>query len=234
MMKVSLICFHEILNHIMVQFFSAYNDMFRLVDGKYCLSESLSDSKLKNIVKTELRQLLKENLMPFDALDPHEYVIIDDCAIQDNAFNTVVDANSSKKFKKLLSADYKLKFILKERDINLDLVQFNCVFSDVFSSFMKKTAVKRLLGEEYARNVMFLSHKNADFKLISAILTLHFGNSQCEIMHIINQPKAAVVSLNSIVDNKVRLTRKLLRTDTFQKISAEILQYVQMYFSIIS
>lgn len=75
---------------------------------------------------------LQEIAKPFDLLkSPNWYFIVGDCMPRDNVL--LKFGNLSKQLWKVVSSDVQLKYLLRERDLKIDLAAFNEASSNVFN-----------------------------------------------------------------------------------------------------
>ena len=96
----------------------------------------MSASKLKRVFREYVCDEIRKHIAPSSLTCTDCSFIIGSCLPKRNL---LLDLNCKlpAKLQKLIDADYAVKYVLKEKDIKIDLVQFNSVFEDLFNDFFK-------------------------------------------------------------------------------------------------
>ena len=74
----------------------------------------------------------------WNVFEPHYFLIIGACYPKQNLL--LKYSNSSyfpEKLKKLLSSELSLKYLVREKNVKIDLLKFNEIFVEIFVDFFK-------------------------------------------------------------------------------------------------
>ena len=104
-----------------------------------------------------MKDELLKHIKPISILEPNFYFIIGACEPSKNILLQFKDDKYfPEKLNKIINSEFQLKYILKEKDIKIDLVRFNEMAIDLFNKlFTNERYLQRLLGKEH-RNVIFV------------------------------------------------------------------------------
>ena len=123
MPKIYLIYLKSLLDLVIVKFFEIYNDCFSIVDNRYVLSKKIGKTKLLSMFKRLIFLELQQLITKYDRLHPNYYFIIGSCLPKNNLLlNFKDDKYFPKKLSKLLSSEYNIKYLLKEKDIDINIL----------------------------------------------------------------------------------------------------------------
>ena len=182
----------------------------------------MTRNRLHKYFKCKIIDELKRYVTQYDILKPNYYLIIGACIPIDNLLLKFKDASFPKKLDRLLNSDYKIHYILKEKDIKIDLVLFNQVMSDIFNEFFSKD----VLGKKY-RNVMFIRHNKLDCYSMYKTLKYLYGKSNCiNLYDNFIDKRSPIVAINELIDKYVNNKVAMNRSDDFKTYVNEIKQYI--------
>jgi len=154
MPKFYFLYFKNLLDIAFKNFFDENNHLFKNVDGQYVLAKDISSSKLSRTFKNSILKSLSVNIIKYDRLKPTYYIILGSCMPKDNLLlKCKNDKCFPEKLNKVINADFQVKYLLKEKDIKLDLVKFNNVCCDLFEWFFKSNSFSKM--PEF-KNVLFV------------------------------------------------------------------------------
>lgn len=227
--KFNLLYYKNLLDICFCRFFDLYNSSFINDNGTYILAENITKSKLSSIFRSLLKEELLKCVTKMDSISPNYYFIIGACLPKDNILFQYRDKDRfPKKLEKITTADYQLKYILKEHDIKLDLILFNQIATDIFDElFLDERKVLRMLGKEY-RNVLFIKHKNLDcYSMFKAIKWI-YGKSNCTNLYLekFKNQHSPIVAVNELIDRYVHSKTIVNKSKEFKQYIAEIQQFV--------
>ena len=233
MLKFKLLYFKSLLDIAFIKFFDEYNDLFKNVDGIYILAKDINIAKLVKIFKNYISSVLISETDKFDILQPTYYLIIGGCMPKNNLLLQYKDDKYfPKKLDKLIQSDFDVKYILKEKDIKLDMIRFNNVCINVFNEFFKSKQI--VLSKNIdASNIIFIQHKNLDcyilFKLIKHIL----GRNNCInfFEERFKDIKSPIIAINDLIDKYVN-KNLLNKSQQLKTIENEIKQYISQKISL--
>lgn len=185
------------------------------------LADSMSYSKIKRILKALLKSTISEFAKPFDIIKPEYYFIIGSCMPKDNI---LLDAKDNKyfpaKLDKLINSDYNIKYLLKEKDIKLDIVQFNTVLIDIFNELFKRQ--KNI-------NTIFMQHKRLDCYTLFKIIKSIYGKANCINLDktMYSDKKIPLVAVNDLIDKYVHNKAVLQKSQDFKNAYEEVKLYLK-------
>jgi hypothetical protein len=161
--KINLLYYKNLLDVCFYRFFDLYNNSFIKEENHYILAERLSKSKLTHIFKILIKEQLLECTNEFNILEPNYYFIIGSCFPKDNILFIHSDPTKvPKKLENIVTNDYQLKYLFKEKDIKLDMILFNQIFQDIFDDFFSnEQKLLKFLGKNRF-NVVFIKHRHFD------------------------------------------------------------------------
>jgi hypothetical protein len=228
MPKFHLLYFKNILDIALIKFFDDYNDSFVKINGKYVLSKQMNKGKLLKIFKQYIKDILLCYIVKYDRLKPNYFFIIGSCLPKDNL---LLQFKNKKYFPKkldlLLNNDNIIKYVLKEKDIDIDIIKFNAAIIELSNSFFNDDFVIKHLGKNF-RNVMFIQHKNIDCYVMFKLLKHFFGNSNC--INIFKEKmmykKLPLVAINDIISKYINKS-DMNKSEQLKFIAKEIEQYIQ-------
>lgn len=230
MPKFNLLYFKNLLDISLCKFFELYNDDFQKINGKYVLS-TISKSKLVSIFRTLIIQTLKEHLIEYDILHPNYYLIIGACNPKDNILlSNKEQSYFPVKLQKCIDSEYKLKYLLKEKDIDIDIIQFNDICLEIFNDFFAKNKVGKYFGKQFEKNVIFITHKHLDCYTMFKVLKSIFGKANCVNMYLekFSNQKLPIVAINDLIDRYIHDKKSLNKNDQFKNIISEINNYLKL------
>lgn len=221
-----LLYFKNLLDIAFIQFFDKYNDLFQKIDSQYVFSANWDVQKLASILKKTIIDTLLKNVVKYDRLKPTYYLIIGSCMPKDNMLLKYKDMQYFPlKLEKLVYAKTQLKYLLKEKDINIDKVLMNNACIMLFNDFFTKEEVK--LKKEVFKNILFVQHKQLDCYATFKLLKHSFGKSNCINMHeeLFKNCKQPIIAINDIIDKYVNKTCMNISAE-FKLAGKELEQFV--------
>ena len=156
--RVNLLYYKALLDVCFDKFISLFEKDFIKQGDDFVLSSSLSRSRLKKIFVELLTEELKKNVKAWNVSEPHYFLIIGACYPKQNLL--LKYSNGSyfpEKLKKLLSSELSLKYLVREKDVKIDLLKFNEIFVEIFVDFFKdqQKLIRHLGGKKFS-NVFFI------------------------------------------------------------------------------
>lgn len=220
--KLNLLYYKNIIDCVLRRFVSENNNSFTKVGDDYVFSKSMTRSKLlksiKNYVVDEIRKYTSE----YSVLNPNHYFLIGSCFPKDNIL--LSHASESKyfpeKLKKLINRPDNLKYILREKDIKIDIEMFNHVLEDIFVDFF------RCNGK--MKNIHFIKHNRIDCYTLYRIIKNEYGASNVVNLHkkFMKGKKSAIYSINEMIDVYIHNKKEIVKTNELRFIRSEVLQFV--------
>ena len=226
--KYNLLYFKALFDKCLIKFFDQHNDDFANVSGNYVLADNLNKAQLKVIFKTYLKEELLQYVRPYSIVSPDYFLIIGACQPKDNLLLNYKDGYFPDKLSRLINSDFWIKYVLKEKDIKLDLVKFNQTASEIFQELFKShDKVLRFLGKEY-KNVFFIQHSKLDCYSMFKTIKYIFGKSNCWNIHkekFYNQ-KTCLVAVNDLIDRYIHNKLEMNKSAEFRQIVQEVKQFL--------
>lgn len=228
--KYNLLYYKALLDKCFARFFDEYNDKFIKNDKQqYVLADNVSKAKLKQTFKQYLKEELLLYVSSYSIVKPNYYLIIGACQPKDNLLLQLRDDSYfPHKLLEVVNRDCQVKYLLKEKDIQLDLLKFNQMCLEIFQElFIEHANVIKLLGKEYC-NVFFVQHKQLDCYLLFKTIKSIYGRSNCWNIHRekFADVKSPLIAVNELIDRYVHNKNKLNSLDEFKKITAEVKQFI--------
>lgn len=220
--RINLLYYKNIVDCAIKEFVSENNDMFVKNGDNYVFSKNMTRQMLMKRMKAFVTQELGKYVEPYSILNPNHYFIIGSCFPRDNIL--LSHASKSRyfpeKLKKLIRRPDNIKYILKERDIKIDIELFNCVLEDIFNQFFKNS--------KKSGNVHFIRHNKLDCYAIYRIIKDGYGASNVVNLHKkhMSVVKSAIYSVNEMIDLYVRGKKEVIRSSELEFIRSEVIQFV--------
>ena len=225
----NLIYFKNVVDLCLVKFFDDYNESFYKNDlGEYVLGESFTKTKLRDVLLLYASHFLEEETEPYDMFKPSYTVVIGSCSPAESILFTSRDKAFPEKLEKLIVENPDIKYLIKEKDIKIDISMLNfaaeSVFNDLFAG--KKSDVKKLLVKR--PNTIFIKHNALDcysmFKTVKWVL----GKSACVSLHKkFKGCKSCIVAVNDLVADSIKDKSKLNGSIYYKKVAAEVKQFLE-------
>ena len=146
----------------------------------------------------------------------------------DNILLKFKDSYFPEKLNKVLSSPHQIKYVLKEKDIKIDLVYFNAIFIEIFNEmFTKHQKVLRLFGDAY-KNIFMLQHNRLD--CLTMYKTCRYLYGRNNTINLFKQhfadKRVNIYSINECIDKYIHNKKALNQSDEFKLIVAEVKQYI--------
>lgn len=235
MKKINLIYFKHLVDFAFIRFFDEYNNCFVHQNNCYFLKRQIPKKKLHDTLMSYIIDEIKKHTTPYDVLDLKRYVIIGSCFPKDNILLRYKDNTYfPKKLDKLLSSEYQIKYLIKETDIKLNIVEINSIIIDIFNELFDNKK-HNFLRNKY-KNVIFIQHRQLDCYVMFKIIKSLYGKNNCYniFKHSISENLkrlSPLIAVNELIDKYIH-NKLMLRTDTeYLDIVSEIDQYLKMKFS---
>lgn len=225
--KLHLLYFKSILDICFIRFFNDFNESFLKINNQYVFSSDPGKTKLKKIFKTYIIDEIRSFIKPYSILNPSYFLIIGACEPKNNILLTSKTEYFPDKLYKLIDNKYSLKYILKEKDIKIDLVRFNSIFIDIFNElFLDQHKLLKIFGKDY-KNIIFIQHKYLDCYSMFKIIKYIFGKSNC--INVYKEKyidiKSPIIAINELID-KYTYKQKICKSVEFKLYIEEIKQYL--------
>lgn len=228
--KINLLYYKNILDKCFIRFFSDFNDKFTKSGDDYIYTNNTSKTKLKRIFIQYVVSEIKQYIKPNSITNQNFYFIIGGCLPKNNILLEVSDSYFPEKLKKIIYSDYQLKYILKEKDIKLDLILFNDIVDNIFLMLFKnRTSVIKYFGNDYS-NLFFIRHDRLSCYSMFKTLKFIFGGGSC--VNIYKDQfvgiKTPIIAINDLIDKYSNNKQKLNTLLEFKNILCEIKQFVNV------
>lgn len=225
--KIHILPYYEILNSCVGDFFRLYGDMFGKNNGKYILSLTANKKKIYGIFQKLIYTKILESVKYFDISSPSYYFIVGDCSPKTSFLMTLERPGFPVELDKFIRGD-GFKYILRERDIDIDEMELNRIFDDIFDSlFTKKKFPKTLNGLE--RNMFFIRHSCLDAFAVSRIVLSIYGEVNC--VNIKLNGSECLVSINKVISDIVKNAYDLNRRPDFVEAVRQTREFIQQKMS---
>lgn len=236
-MKLNLLYYKNILDRVFAQFCKDYNDFFTKVGEDYVLSRGLTKTQLAKVLQDYIVNELKKHVKPADILKSDMYFIIGSCFPASNFLLKYKLSNVyfPAKLEKFIEDNSSIKYILKEKDIKVDILAFNNVVCQVFNRlFASRKHALKLLGPEYT-NVFFVSNNQLDCYAMFKTIKSLYGKTNCINIYkqnFLEDEMQPLIAVNELIDKYIGNKQHIFQTNDFQKISIEVKQYIDSCLNI--
>lgn len=231
--KINLLYYKNILDNVLVYFFGDYNEQFSKIDGEYVFCGDISKNKLRIYFRKLIIEELERFTTQFSVTNPNYYFIIGSCYPKNNIlldYNT--DNSIPAKIREKLK-DLDNKYILKERDIRLDMDIFNSIFEDIFNELFNHNKLEKHIGKKKAKNIFFIKHASLDCYMFFKSVKMIYGN--VNVVNIFKEKsddmKCNLYSFNELIDKYIHKKREILASHDMKYIINEIKQYMDRLMS---
>lgn len=227
--RLHLLYFKALLDKCFIRFFDDFNNSFSVINNQYVFSKDPGKTQLKKIFKAYLAEELKCVIRPYSIIKPEYFIIIGSCQPKDNILLNYKEAYFPEKLNKLINSDFQLKYLLKEKDIKLDLIRFNSIFIDIFNElFSKQDKLLKLLGSKDYKNVFFIQHNKIDCYSMFKLIKFIYGKSNCWNIHKekFYNIKSPIIAINELIDKYIHNKNKITKSNEFKYIIEEVKQFI--------
>lgn len=158
-----------------------------------------------------------------------KYIIIGSCWPIDNLLLVWKDRSYfPKKLEALVMEKPTVKYLLREKDICVDIEALNDIFNGTFSKMFKEGYATKLLGKSFS-NVICVSHSFLDCYALFKIIKWTYGNSSCinvwkEKMHSQMQH---LVAVNELIAKYVQKKTSMNNSFELKKYAKEVKDYLR-------
>lgn len=130
------------------------------------------------------------------------------------------------KLNKVINADFIVKYLLKEKDIKIDLIKFNTVCIDLFNHFFKLKCILDNRKTSY-KNIFFVQHKDLDCYSAFKLITHLYGHCNCINMHKekFSDIQSPIIAINDLIDKYVHKTC-MNTSPEFKNAGLELKQFI--------
>ena len=228
-MKLCLLYYKNLLDAAVEKLFASIGSMFtKLDDGTYVFSSGWSKSKMSKLFEQCLKESMLEVVEP--ATKTHDkYIIIGSCWPIDNLLLTWKDRSYfPKKLEALIMEKPTVKYLLREKDICVDIDALNEIFLETFNKMFKDGYVAKLLGKSFS-NVICVSHSFLDCYAVFKTIKWAYGSSSCinvwkEKMHTQMQH---LVAVNELIAKYIQKKTLMNNSLSLKKYAREVKDYLR-------
>lgn len=216
-----MLYYKHLVDEALADFFEEYGkDFTRAVSGKYVFSGRMSRKTMMAFFETAILDGIKRRKIQQTFENPSRLCVIGGCVPADNI---LLDSQYGKLPRKLIDFIRKnpdVRYILREKDIDIDINVINEIFDDIFIRFFS--------GKICMADVFFIRHSRLDCYLMFKVLKNLYGASNCENLSRSNDARKdkCIVALNDLVKTYSANMRETLKRTDFLKITESIAEFV--------
>ena len=223
-MKLHAIFHKNVLDMCFLRFFEEYGDSFsRGDDGTYIFSSRASESSLEKKFSLYFKEAVSGLVPEYTESGRDFLIVIGSCYPADN----ILLKNSTggvfpARLRSAIASKPEIKFVLKEKDIKIDLGMFNSLSENVFNSLFRKS-------DPFGRgNAFLVKNRSLDSYSVFKILKWEYGAKVRNLPKDRNLGDARCVSeINDAVDKYSRGKTEILRSVFSSPVGGEVIQYVR-------
>lgn len=229
-MKLNLIYYKNLLDAAVEKMFASIGRMFsRADDGTYVFSGGWSEMKLARLFEQSLKEVMLEVIAPA-AETNDKYIVISSCWPKDNLLLKLKNGSYfPKKLAALVDERPCIKYLLREKDICIDIESLNRIFIDCFSRmFNDSQHVSKLLDGDFS-NVIFISHSHLDCYALFKIIKHIYGRSNCVNVwkEKMLEQKQHLVAVNELVSKYISKKTCMNRSRELKEYAREVRDYLK-------
>lgn len=229
MARINLLYYKNILDVVLARFVRDNNNLFVKEGDSYILGSDTAYSSMKKTLTLYIVDELKNYISPFSLENRDYYFIIGSCNPCDNILLKFKDDRYfPEKLTRLINSDYPVKYVLKEKDIKLNLVRMNQIFVEIFNDFFSsRRKVSKMFGKDYG-NLFFIQHRILDCYSMFKIIKKVYGRTNCLNMHkeYMKDMFEPIISVNDLICKYINNKKELLRSRDFENVSLEIKEFM--------
>jgi len=214
--KVKLLKFGLVADLCVRRFFGEFGGSFSRLGGGYVLAGAPSASEAARWFERAAKEEVMKAARPFDVLAPEYLLLLGDCDPRDNILLGRRGPRFPARLDAFLGSPRCSKYLLRERDIDVDSAYLNSALDAAFVSAFRSPA---WLGPGYG-GFAAVAHRRLDGYSLSKVLSCVYGKANCEEA----APEAArcLVSVNELVDAYAEGEAELNRSPELRRIVAEV------------
>ena len=229
-MKLNLIYWKCLLDSTVEKMFDVIGNMFiRADDGTYVFSAGWNESKMSKFFEQCLRDTMLKVIVPSDETND-KYIVISSCWPKDNLLLKLKNgAYFPKKLECLVNEKPEIKYLLKERDICIDIASLNNVFINAFNKMFNDSGnALKLLGDKF-NNVIFVSHSHLDCYALFKIVKHIYGNSNCVNVwkEKMLKQKSHLVAVNDLISKYIAKKTCMNKSRELKEYAREVKDYLR-------
>lgn len=209
--------------------FESFDGMFIKIDnGKYVFGASWSKAKIAKLFEHCLKDVVLAIVSPASKTYD-KYIIIGSCWPIDNMLLQWKSFSYfPKKLETLIVERPTIKYLLREKDIVVDIDMLNDVFLETFNKMFKDDYALKLLGKDFS-NVICVSHSFLDCYALFKIIKWTYGSSSCvniwkEKMHSQMQH---LVAVNELVARYIQKKTSMNNSLELKKYAEEVKAFLK-------
>lgn len=222
-MKIRLIYYKNLVDAAFEKMFASIGCMFtKTDDGEYVFAGGWSQAKTTQLFVRCLQDVVHSIVVPCTKTYD-KYIIIGSCWPKDNLLLKFKDnAYFPKKLEQLVVSQPEIKYLMREKDIHVDLHTLNTVFISTFNKMFKYGACS-VLGNEF-KHVMMLSHSHLDCYALFKISKWTFGNSNCVNVwkEQMQGQMQHLVAVNELIAKYVQKKTQMNKSDELKQYAKEV------------
>lgn len=224
--KLRLLYYKNVLDLAVARFFGEFNNDFSKTSAsRYVFSSDASRESLKKTFKRIIIEVIEELDEPWSIESPSWLVLLGGCYPKNNIILKHRDSKDyfPAKLEKTLEMKPAVKWILAEKDIDIDLELFNEIFNEVFSEL----ATKKIQLKPALKNVVCISHKSLDCYMLFKILKWIYGRSACSNVYEasgISKSNLPLIAINDLLSKYIHNKQAMNKSREFKKCALEVKQ----------
>ena len=175
----NLLYFKNLLDEAVISFFDKFNGKFISLNGNFFLSNEVSKYTVFQELKKFIEKRINEIIVDLNILSPQYYIIIGSCFPKDNILlKYKIKDYFPKKLSLMIRKYPNVKYVLKEKDIKIDLLMLNQIADQIFNNFFNEMKSRKL-----DKNVFFIKNNQLDCYLLFKTIKGIYGNSNCNNLY---------------------------------------------------
>ena len=232
-MKLNLIYYKNILDIALEMFVKKHEECFTKDGSAYVLGLSASKKSLQKDIEKCIDSSIDKALKSTSSKDDVA-IVIGSCYPIDNL---LLDFKDSKYFPKKLSSliDSRpaLKWLLAEKDIQLDIDLFNEIAIEVFNKKFTKIEPKR--SSISRPRVLYVSHSRLDCYMLFKTLKWAYGSSNCLNVwkETLSSQRQNLVAVNDLISKYIQNKSRMNKSIEFKMYALEVKDYLDEKLGIV-
>lgn len=225
--KLQLLYYKNVLDLTISSFFAKFNDDFsKTSSSRYVFSSDASRESLKKTFRTIIIDIIQEFTEPWTIENPSWMILIGGCYPKNNILLKYHNKKDyfPAKLETIIDKKPSIKWVLSEKDIDIDIELFNELFNEIFVELVNEKIQTKL----NLKNVVCISHKHLDCYMLFKILKWIYGKSICsnvyETSGLSKINKLPLVAINDLLSRYIHNKQAVNKSKEFKQYALEVKQ----------
>ena len=229
-MKLNLLYWKCLLDIVVEKMFNTFGSLFtKTSSGIYVFSGGWSEHKMHSLFESCLKEVMCEVISRnCDRYD--KFIVISSCWPKDNMLLSLKDSSYfPKKLDLLIKTKPGVKYLLREKDICIDIESLNRMFIDAFNKMFNDRRYAERIAGNCSSSIVFLSHSRLDCYALFKIVKHIYGSSNCVNIWKEKMSKQTphLVAVNDLISKYIAKKTCMNRSQELKACAKEVKDYLK-------